>query len=97
LLVILALPLWSMLQIRRAVTTLLSGALIPLALLPAGVGAVFAWLPFASIASAPLQIYVGAGAAFELIALQAGWAVILWPVAGWLWQRSRERMIAYGG
>ncbi|GAB4178620.1 MAG: hypothetical protein Fur005_40930 [Roseiflexaceae bacterium] len=97
LLVILALPLWSMLQIRRAITTLLSGALIPLALLPAGVGAVFGWLPFASIASAPLQIYVGAGEAFELIALQLAWALLLWPVAAWLWRRSRERMIAYGG
>ena len=39
----------------------LSGALVPLALLPQSVGAVFGWLPFASMASAPLRIYTGTG------------------------------------
>ena len=97
LLVLTALPLWAVTQVRAALTTLLSGALLPLALLPAGVGAVFAWLPFASMASAPLQIYVGAGDAFWLLALQAGWSLALWPLAYWLWSVSRERMVSYGG
>jgi ABC-2 type transport system permease protein len=97
LLVILQLPLWAMLQIRSAITTLLSGALLPLALLPPAVGALFAWLPFASTASAPLQIYVGMGDAPRLLALQLAWALALWPLAHWLWQRGRERMISYGG
>jgi ABC-2 type transport system permease protein len=97
LLVILALPLWALVQIRSALTTLLSGALVPLALLPPAVGAVFGWLPFASMASAPLQIYVGAGDALSLIALQIGWSLVLWPLASWLWRIGRERMIAYGG
>src|SRR5262245_30268367 len=97
LLVILALPLWTVRQIRAAVTTLLSGALLPLALLPAGVGAAFAWLPFASMASAPLQLYVGTGDAPWLMAVQIGWSLLLWPLARWLWNVSRERMVAYGG
>jgi ABC-2 type transport system permease protein len=97
LLVILQLPHWAVSQVRNAVTTLLSGAIVPLALLPQGVGAVFAWLPFASMASAPLQIYTGTGNPISLMALQAGWSVVLWPLAHWLWHASRERMVAYGG
>jgi ABC-2 type transport system permease protein len=97
LLVLLALPLWAVGQMRSAITTLLSGALVPLALLPPGVGAVFAWLPFAAMASAPLRIYTGTGDPLELLALQAGWSLLLWPLAHWLWRAGRERMVAYGG
>jgi len=97
LLVLLALPLWAVNQVRAAVTTLLSGALLPLALLPAGAGAALAWLPFASMASAPLQIYVGTGDPLRLMAVQAGWSLVLWPLARWLWSASRERMVSYGG
>jgi ABC-2 type transport system permease protein len=97
LLVLLTLPLWAINQIRMAVTTLLSGALLPLALLPEGVGAVLSWLPFASMAAAPLQVYVGTGDPLRLIAVQIGWSLVLWPLAHWLWRISRERMLSYGG
>lgn len=97
LLVLLQLPFWAVSQVRNAVTVLLSGALIPLALLPPAVGAVFAWLPFAAMASAPLQIYTGTGAPLPLLASQAGWALALWPLAHWLWRAGRERMVSYGG
>lgn len=97
LLVIYALPLWAISQIRSAVITLLSGAMIPLALLPESVGNALAWLPFASMASAPLQLYVGTGEPISLIGLQIGWSIVLWPLAHWLWYISRERMLSYGG
>jgi ABC-2 type transport system permease protein len=97
LLVILALPLWAVNQMRSAITSLLSGALIPLALLPAGVAAVFGWLPFAAMASAPLRIYTGTGDPAEQLALQVAWSLLLWPLAAWLWRAGRERMVAYGG
>jgi ABC-2 type transport system permease protein len=97
LLVLLALPLWAVAQLRKALTTLLSGALLPLALLPPLVGAIFAWLPFASMASAPLQIYVGTADPLPLLLTQVAWSIILWPLATWLWRISRERMVSYGG
>jgi ABC-2 type transport system permease protein len=97
LLIMLQLPHWAVSQVRSAITTLLSGAIVPLALLPQGVGAAFAWLPFASMASAPLQIYTGTGEPIGLLALQVGWSLILWPLAHWLWRVSRERMVSYGG
>ena len=84
-------------RLRAAVVTLLSGALVPLALLPPGLGAVFEWLPFAAMASAPLRIYTGTGNAWFLIPLQAGWSVVLWPAAHLLWRANRQRLVSYGG
>jgi ABC-2 type transport system permease protein len=84
-------------QIRDAVSLLLSGAVVPLALFPWHIGDALAWLPFASLASAPLRIYTGTGDPHFLVALQALWAVILWPTAHLLWSISRERMVSHGG
>lgn len=82
---------------RRAIGGLLSGAVIPLALMPWSIGRVLAWTPFASLASAPLQIYVGRGDPLRLILLQGFWAIVLWAAARRIWNRARERMVSYGG
>ncbi len=84
-------------SVRAALSGLLTGALLPLALLPWNLGVIFGWLPFAAQASAPLRIATGTGPAWRLLALQLGWSVILWPVATWLWRVGREKMVAYGG
>ena len=47
---------WITESFRSAVTSLLAGSMIPLALLPWGLGRTLEWLPFASMASAPLRI-----------------------------------------
>jgi ABC-2 type transport system permease protein len=84
-------------QIRDAVTVLLSGAILPLALYPWGLGAIFGWLPFASMASAPLRIYTETGDPFLLLVIQAGWIIILWPLSYGLWRVNRERLTSHGG
>jgi len=84
-------------RVRRALALLLSGSVIPLALMPWGLGDILQWSPFASLASAPLRIYTGTGEPLGLIALQLIWAVVLWALANWLWRRSRERLSSYGG
>ncbi|MFC1526714.1 ABC transporter permease [Candidatus Latescibacterota bacterium] len=88
---------YAMQQMRNAVTVLLSGSLIPLALFPWDLGQYLQWLPFASLASAPLRIYTGTGAPLPLVALQAVWCVVLWPVAHGLWSHTRERLVSHGG
>jgi len=84
-------------RVRIAVSLLLSGALVPLALLPWNLGAILQWLPFASLASAPLRIYTGTGDPRFLLALQVTWAAALWVLARWLWQHYREQLVCYGG
>jgi ABC-2 type transport system permease protein len=88
---------WLVERLREAVTALLSGALLPLVLLPWHLGDVFAWLPFAATASAPLRIYTGTGPPALLLASQAAWALALWPLSWWLWGRSREHLTSHGG
>lgn len=95
--VILQLHRWAIEGVRRTLTVLLTGALLPLALWPWGLGCVFAWLPFASMAWAPLAIYTGMGDAWHLLAVQAGWSAVLWPLAHGLWRWHRERLVSYGG
>lgn len=92
-----ALNPWIISRVRDGVTLVLSGAVLPLALLPWGLGDVFAWLPFASVASAPLQLYIGAGQPARLVALQVAWCLALWPLVLWLWRANREKVVGYGG
>lgn len=91
------LPVWLVAQLRGALFAILSGAALPLAILPWGLARVFDWLPFASMASAPLRIYTGTGPPAFLMVLQLGWAIVLWAFAGWLWRAHRERLVGYGG
>ena len=84
-------------RVRRALGLLLSGSVIPLALMPWGLGEVLQWSPFAALASAPLRIYTGTGDPVVLLALQIFWSVVLWLLANALWRRSRERLSSYGG
>ena len=90
-------PPFATARIRQAIAALLSGAFIPLALLPWNLGRIFSWLPFASMASAPLRIYTGTGDPLQLLCLQAFWCALLWPLTLWLWRITQEKMVSYGG
>lgn len=84
-------------SIRQAVTRVFSGAVIPFALFPWGIGAFLQLLPFGSIASAPLLIFTGSTQTLQLLLLQLLWNVILWPLAIAAFGKSQERMVSYGG
>jgi ABC-2 type transport system permease protein len=88
---------YAMMKLRTAISALLSGAVIPLALMPWQVGDVLGYLPFAALASAPLRIYTGTGDPSVLLALQAAWAALLWPLAHLMWRGNRERLVTHGG
>ena len=90
-------PVWLIVDVRRAITGVLSGALLPLAMLPWGLGSVLEWLPFASMAWAPLAIYTGVSDAGPLLLGQGVWSLVLWPIGLWVWNASRERVVGYGG
>ena len=88
---------WLVYSIRMAIVSLLSGSVIPFAVLPWGLGKVFQFLPLGSLAGAPLSIYTGLAEPGGMIALQLLWNVLLWPAAVVTFQKSGERMVSHGG
>jgi ABC-2 type transport system permease protein len=90
-------PIWQMNWVRQALTLVLSGSLVPLALYPGGLAATLEYLPFAALSWAPLAIYTGSGDVLKLLGLQVVWSLMLWPLAGWLWHAHREKVVGYGG
>ena len=95
--ILFGMPPYAITRVRAAVGGLLSGALLPLALLPWNLGDFLMWLPFASQASAPLRLYTGTGDPLALLATQALWCIVLWPAAHGIWRRGREKMVSFGG
>jgi ABC-2 type transport system permease protein len=98
-----AIPLKSILALIRAkywLIELLSGLLIPMALFPASIQKISAWLPFQHIAYTPLQIYLGkinGLAAARALLTQWLWvAVLLWLGHLW-WGRATRKITIHGG
>ena len=83
--------------LRGALSALLSGAVIPFAALPFGIGRYLALTPLGSLAGAPLSIWVGLSSPMELLPAQILWNLVLWPLGVWCFRLSRERMVSYGG
>lgn len=84
-------------QIREAVYALFSGALIPFSMFPTWAQKLLTILPFGSVASAPLTIYVGKGSPCPLLLLQLFWVIVLAFFARWAYKKSEEEMVSYGG
>jgi ABC-type uncharacterized transport system permease subunit len=89
--------IWIANVLRNAVTGLLSGTLIPFDILPWGMGVWMRWLPFGSLAGAPLDLFVGTARPLPTLAAQAAWNVVIWGCTALVFQRRREGMMSYGG
>ena len=84
----------------RGLVSLLSGALIPLWLFPAGLRAALGALPFRCIYDVPLNVYTGAlngGALAGQLALQLAWAAALFALGRAAWHAVHRRMTVQGG
>jgi ABC-2 type transport system permease protein len=88
---------WAIHSLRSAVTLLFSGSVIPLTLLPFGLGDAFKFLPFGILAAAPLSVFAGSVNPLDVLPLQVIWNIILWPLAALAFKASKERMVSYGG
>ncbi len=88
---------WIVHSIREALSAMLTGALIPFAALPWGIGKWLALTPFGTLAGAPLSLYTGLSQPMELLPAQLIWTIVLWPLAFWAFHGSRERLVSYGG
>lgn len=88
---------WVVYVIRNAITSLLSGSVIPFAILPWGLGKVFQYTPFGSLAGAPLSLYTGLAQPAPIIFTQVLWNLLLWPLVFIAFNKTQERMVSYGG
>ncbi len=88
---------WAALQIRESVLNLLTGAIIPLNLMPVSISNILRILPFASLASVPLNIYIGITEPLKAIIIQIIWNIIFWIMAFKIYKKSEEEMISFGG
>ena len=88
---------WFVASIRTTLTSVFSGALIPLNLMPWHIGDVLSVLPFAAMASGPLRVYTQQTGAAPLLASQAVWAAILWFGLVWAVRKSRDKVVGVGG
>jgi ABC-2 type transport system permease protein len=78
----------------------LSGALVPLWLMPDAVRLVFRLLPFQALAFLPASIYSGQVTgwdALEPLAIQLAWIGILLATVRWVWRRAQDRIVIHGG
>lgn len=85
---------------QQAVISVLSGTLIPLAMMPGWLRFVAEWLPLRGIVSTPLQIYLGKSTGYDLaglLALQFGWLAVLWVFSDWAWRKAFNAVEIQGG
>jgi ABC-2 type transport system permease protein len=85
---------------RDAVSQVLSGSLVPLALMPDWLRTAAAVLPFAGLTSAPALIYlskVDGSAALSLVGLQALWVLVLWFGAQLAFRGAARQVTVHGG
>jgi ABC-2 type transport system permease protein len=82
------------------IESLLSGALIPLALLPGGFVKVVAWLPFQGYVSLPVEAALGMVGPEQLVTrllVVAAWTVLLGLLASVVWRQGRRYYQSGGG
>ncbi|MFI6230821.1 ABC transporter permease [Micromonospora echinospora] len=85
---------------RIAVTSILSGALVPIALYPQWLQTICAFSPFPGIVSTPALIFLGEArgtAALSLVGVQLLWTVLLWLAARLVWRAAVRRLVVHGG
>lgn len=88
---------WLTYVIRSAVVSFFSGTVIPFRILPFGMDKWMQYQPFGSMGGAFLSLYVGSEEVWDVIPVQLFWNVVIWSAAGIWFQRSRERMVGFGG
>lgn len=85
---------------REAIISVLSGTLIPIALMPDWLRVLAEWSPMRGIVSTPLMLYLGKATgtdALALLALQAAWAIGLWFFSNWAWKTAFNAVEIQGG
>ncbi|NUW39118.1 ABC-2 family transporter protein [Nonomuraea rhodomycinica] len=78
-------------------TTLLSGMMVPLTLFPGALGELVRALPWAAMAQAPADVYLGTAPAGPTLAFQAAWGAALLALGALATRAVRHRVVIQGG
>ena len=87
-------------QIKNVIVAFLSGTLIPLSFFPNGLSKIVNVLPFANMASNPIQIMmmkVEFTDAFKIVGMGIFWLVILEIIAHLLFSHASKKITVHGG
>ncbi|CAI9409214.1 ABC transporter permease [Aestuariimicrobium sp. T2.26MG-19.2B] len=85
---------------QQAVIQVLSGTIVPLALMPGWLRIIAEWAPLRGIASTPLTFYLGKADPTQtaiLLGAQVAWLVVLWALANLAWRRAFNVVNIQGG
>lgn len=85
---------------KSALLSILSGGIVPIVLFPERIADFLNYLPFASMVSVPINIYLGKYAinqALEFIILQVAWGIILGIIALVFYRFSIKKVVVQGG
>jgi ABC-2 type transport system permease protein len=94
------LDFYGVLFAKTALLTLLSGAVVPFAMFPAGLANVLELLPFQFIVHTPVSIYMGlisGNEALIAIGFQVIWVGILWMLAALFYSIAIKKVVVQGG
>lgn len=79
------------------IVTFASGALLPLTLLPDGLGNVLRALPLAAIVQTPFEIFTGHRAALPALGSQLAWGIVLMLLGRFMLRRAVAKVVVQGG
>lgn len=91
---------WGLYYLKKAIIDLLSGALIPIGLLPLVLQRFADYLPFKNIIYTPTMIYMGRISINEIVeqmSIQVIWAFILWQLCKYFYRIMIRRVTINGG
>jgi ABC-2 type transport system permease protein len=91
---------WGLITLKNALIVVLSGALIPLWLMPDNIAKIVQYLPFQSIYYFPLTIYLGIipeDQIFKGIIIQLAWIILFIAVGHFAWRKSVKGIVVQGG
>ncbi len=93
--------LWGISMTKEIVTTLLSGALIPLQFFPDAAQRILKLLPFQAIYNVPLTMVIspdlGTGTYLQSLAVQLFWVALLFLLSRWFYTRAFRVLTVSGG
>lgn len=91
---------WGLALTKSALLTILSGGIVPLALMPDWLGGFLDYMPFAGMVSVPANIYLGkygVSQALQFMGLQVVWVLVLYCGVRLFYSHVIKKVVVQGG